>query len=121
MKCKDVVERNQGSDCPTSCASDGVKNIDGRASLGTGWLGGWLTCEWRRERSLPRGEHESKRIDMFKKRESWTDQQRAAAAKEGWGYRLVFSARLIGVFLAADVLYIGAQQIGRYLQDIRTH
>ncbi|BAT79446.1 Rhodanese-like domain-containing protein [Vigna angularis] len=51
----------------------------------------------------------------------WTDQQRAAAAKEGWGYRLVFSARLIGVFLAADVLYIGAQQIGRYLQDIRTH
>ncbi|XP_014501880.1 rhodanese-like domain-containing protein 11, chloroplastic [Vigna radiata var. radiata] len=51
----------------------------------------------------------------------WTDQQRAAAAKEGWGYRLVFSARLIGVFLAADVLYIGAQQIRRYLQDIRTH
>ncbi|XP_027942559.1 rhodanese-like domain-containing protein 11, chloroplastic isoform X1 [Vigna unguiculata] len=51
----------------------------------------------------------------------WTDQQRAAAAKEGWGYRLVFSARLIGVFLFADVLYIGAQQIGRYLQDIRTH
>jgi len=26
---------------------------------------------------------------------SWTDQQRAAAAKEGWGYRLVFSARLV--------------------------
>ncbi|ESW09986.1 hypothetical protein PHAVU_009G171900 [Phaseolus vulgaris] len=51
----------------------------------------------------------------------WTDQQRAAAAKEGWGYRLVFSARLIGVFLVADVLYIGAQQIGHYLQDIRTH
>ncbi|KAL0318604.1 UNVERIFIED_CONTAM: Rhodanese-like domain-containing protein 11, chloroplastic [Sesamum angustifolium] len=25
----------------------------------------------------------------------WTDQQRAAAAKEGWGYRLVFSARLL--------------------------
>ncbi|RZC17249.1 Rhodanese-like domain-containing protein 11, chloroplastic isoform A [Glycine soja] len=52
---------------------------------------------------------------------SWTDQQRAAAAKEGWGYRLVFSARLIGVFLVADALYIGAQQIGRYLQDIWTH
>ncbi|TKY73570.1 Rhodanese domain-containing protein 11 [Spatholobus suberectus] len=51
----------------------------------------------------------------------WTDQQRAAAAKEGWGYRLVFSARLIGVFLVADALYIGAQQIGRYLQDIKTH
>uniref|UniRef100_K7KL20 Rhodanese domain-containing protein n=1 Tax=Glycine max TaxID=3847 RepID=K7KL20_SOYBN len=52
---------------------------------------------------------------------SWTDQQRAAAAKEGWGYRLVFSARLIGVFLVADALYFGAQQIGRYLQDIWTH
>ncbi|EYU22207.1 hypothetical protein ABFS82_09G011700 [Erythranthe guttata] len=45
----------------------------------------------------------------------WTDQQRAAAAKEGWAYRLVFSARLIGLFLAADALYIGAQQIGRYI------
>ncbi|KAH1246157.1 Rhodanese-like domain-containing protein 11, chloroplastic [Glycine max] len=52
---------------------------------------------------------------------SWTDQQRAAAAKEGWGYRLVFSARLIGLILVVDALYIGAQQIGRYLQDIRTH
>lgn len=51
----------------------------------------------------------------------WTDQQRAAAAKEGWGYRLVFSARLIGVFLVADALFIGAQQIGHYLQEIRTH
>ena len=28
---------------------------------------------------------------------SWTDQQRIAAAKEGWGYRLVFSARLVKV------------------------
>ncbi|KAK7302161.1 hypothetical protein RJT34_13042 [Clitoria ternatea] len=51
----------------------------------------------------------------------WTDQQRVVAAKEGWGYRLVFSARLIGVFLVVDALFIGAQQIGRYLQDIRTH
>ncbi|KAK7281973.1 hypothetical protein RIF29_10397 [Crotalaria pallida] len=51
----------------------------------------------------------------------WTDQQRAAAAKEGWGYRLVFSARLLGVVLLADALYIGAQQIGRYIQDIKTH
>ncbi|KAK2442981.1 Rhodanese-like domain-containing protein 11, chloroplastic [Trifolium repens] len=51
----------------------------------------------------------------------WTDQQRAAAAKEGWGYRLVFSARLVGLFLVADALFIGAQQIGRYLQEIRTH
>ncbi|KAI4336239.1 hypothetical protein L6164_014788 [Bauhinia variegata] len=51
----------------------------------------------------------------------WTDQQRDAAAKEGWGYRLVFSARLVGVFLVADALFLGAQQVGRYLQDIRTH
>ncbi|KDP31008.1 hypothetical protein JCGZ_11384 [Jatropha curcas] len=51
----------------------------------------------------------------------WTDQQRAAAAKEGWGYRLLFSARLIGVFLVADALFLGAQQVGRYIQDIRSH
>lgn len=51
----------------------------------------------------------------------WTDQQRAAAAKEGWGYRLVFSARMVGMFLAADALFIGAQQVGRYLQDLRSH
>ncbi|XP_022843609.1 rhodanese-like domain-containing protein 11, chloroplastic isoform X3 [Olea europaea var. sylvestris] len=51
----------------------------------------------------------------------WTDQQRAAAAKEGWGYRLVYSARLVGLFLAADALFIGAQQVGRYLQDLRSH
>ncbi|KAK2974660.1 hypothetical protein RJ640_030268 [Escallonia rubra] len=43
----------------------------------------------------------------------WTDQQRAAAAKEGWSYRLVFSARLVGVVLAADALFIGAQQYVR--------
>ncbi|XP_054805186.1 rhodanese-like domain-containing protein 11, chloroplastic isoform X2 [Prosopis cineraria] len=51
----------------------------------------------------------------------WTEQQRAAAAKEGWGYRLVFSARLVGLILLADALFIGAQQAARYLQDIRSH
>ncbi|XP_022987244.1 rhodanese-like domain-containing protein 11, chloroplastic isoform X2 [Cucurbita maxima] len=51
----------------------------------------------------------------------WTDQQRVAGAKEGWGYRLVYSARLIAVFLAADALFIGAQQLGRYIQDLRSH
>ncbi|XP_057952032.1 rhodanese-like domain-containing protein 11, chloroplastic isoform X2 [Malania oleifera] len=51
----------------------------------------------------------------------WTDQQRVAASKEGWGYRLVFSARLVGVFLVADALFLGVQQVGRYLQDIRSH
>ncbi|XP_057787112.1 rhodanese-like domain-containing protein 11, chloroplastic [Salvia miltiorrhiza] len=51
----------------------------------------------------------------------WTDQQRAAAAKEGWGYRLVFSARLLGLVLAADALFLGAQQVGHYLEALRSH
>lgn len=51
----------------------------------------------------------------------WTDQQRATAAKEGWAYRLVFSGRLIGLFLVADALFLGAQQAARYLQDVRSH
>lgn len=51
----------------------------------------------------------------------WTDQQRVVAAKEGWQYRLVFSARLVGLFLAADALFIGAQQVARYLQELRSH
>ncbi|XP_010695997.1 rhodanese-like domain-containing protein 11, chloroplastic isoform X1 [Beta vulgaris subsp. vulgaris] len=51
----------------------------------------------------------------------WTDQQRAAAAKEGWQYRLVFSARLLGLVIAADALYLGAQQVARYVQEIRSH
>ncbi|KAI7743788.1 hypothetical protein M8C21_004833 [Ambrosia artemisiifolia] len=49
----------------------------------------------------------------------WTDQQRAQAAKEGWGYRLVFTGRLIGVVLAADALFLAVQQAAHYLQDIR--
>ncbi|CAN6914536.1 unnamed protein product [Brassica oleracea] len=49
----------------------------------------------------------------------WTDQQRAQAAKEGWGYRLVFTARLFGVILAADALFLGAQQLGHYIQELR--
>ncbi|MFQ6669337.1 hypothetical protein Gotur_034634, partial [Gossypium turneri] len=52
---------------------------------------------------------------------SWTDQQRAQAAREGWGYRLLYSIRLVGVFVVADALFIGAQQVGRYLQNIRSH
>ncbi|XP_071689483.1 rhodanese-like domain-containing protein 11, chloroplastic [Rutidosis leptorrhynchoides] len=51
----------------------------------------------------------------------WTDQQRAQAAKEGWAYRLVFTARLLGVVIAADALYIGIQQVAHYLQDIRAN
>lgn len=39
----------------------------------------------------------------------WTDQQRAVAAKEGWGYRLVFTGRLIGAIVLADALFFGAQ------------
>ncbi|XP_048136288.1 rhodanese-like domain-containing protein 11, chloroplastic isoform X2 [Rhodamnia argentea] len=51
----------------------------------------------------------------------WTDQQRATAAKEGWTYQLVFSARLVGLFLVADALFLGGQQLGRYIQELRTH
>ncbi|XP_023733583.1 rhodanese-like domain-containing protein 11, chloroplastic [Lactuca sativa] len=51
----------------------------------------------------------------------WTDQQRAQAAKEGWGYKLMFSARLVGVVIAADALFIGVQQLSHYLQDIRAN
>ncbi|KAG7621673.1 Rhodanese-like domain [Arabidopsis suecica] len=51
----------------------------------------------------------------------WTDQQRAQAAKEGWGYRLVYTARLFGVVLAADALFVGAQQLGHYIQELRGH
>ncbi|KNA16980.1 hypothetical protein SOVF_084550 [Spinacia oleracea] len=50
----------------------------------------------------------------------WTDQQRAAAAKEGWQYRLVFSARMVGLFIAADAFYLTAQQVVRYLQQVRS-
>ncbi|TMX03186.1 hypothetical protein EJD97_017821 [Solanum chilense] len=51
----------------------------------------------------------------------WTDQQRDAAVKEGWGYRLTFSARLVGLVLGADALFIGAQKVGQYLQMLRSH
>ncbi|KAA0057811.1 rhodanese-like domain-containing protein 11 [Cucumis melo var. makuwa] len=51
----------------------------------------------------------------------WTDQQRIAGAKEGWGYRLVYSARLIAVFIFADALFIGVQQLARYVQELRSH
>lgn len=46
----------------------------------------------------------------------WTDQQRAVAAKEGWGYRLVFTGRLIGAIVLADALFFGAQQFGPYFK-----
>ncbi|CAN1814096.1 Rhodanese-like domain-containing protein 11, chloroplastic [Linum perenne] len=51
----------------------------------------------------------------------WTDQQRAAAAREGWGYRLLFSLRLVGLFIAADALFIGVQQLGHYIQEMKSH
>ncbi|EXB94454.1 hypothetical protein L484_018955 [Morus notabilis] len=62
----------------------------------------------------------------------WTDQQRVQAAKEGWGYRLLYSARLrlksglilfakVGLFLVADALFLGAQRVGSYIQELRSH
>lgn len=49
---------------------------------------------------------------------SWTDQQRVAAGKEGWGYRLLYSARLVSIFLfwtgngISESEYIGANLTG---------
>ncbi|KAE8684022.1 Rhodanese-like domain-containing protein 11 [Hibiscus syriacus] len=51
----------------------------------------------------------------------WTDQQRTQVAREGWGYRVLYSARLVEVFVVADALFVGAQQVSRYLQDIRSY
>nr|XP_010929930.1 rhodanese-like domain-containing protein 11, chloroplastic isoform X2 [Elaeis guineensis] len=51
----------------------------------------------------------------------WTDQQRAIGAKEGWGYRLVFTGRLLGLILLADALFLGAQKLGPLLQELRSH
>ncbi|XP_078433148.1 rhodanese/Cell cycle control phosphatase superfamily protein [Wolffia australiana] len=48
----------------------------------------------------------------------WTDQQRTVAAKEGWGYRFIYTARLLGVIVLADVLFFGAQQIGPLLKSV---
>ncbi|KAJ6850188.1 rhodanese-like domain-containing protein 11, chloroplastic isoform X1 [Iris pallida] len=50
----------------------------------------------------------------------WTDQQRAIAAKEGWSYSLVFTGRLIGFIVLADALFLGAQQFGPLLQELRS-
>ncbi|WOL14376.1 rhodanese-like domain-containing protein 11, chloroplastic [Canna indica] len=51
----------------------------------------------------------------------WTDQQRIVAAKEGWSYRLVFTGRLLGLVLLADALFLGAQKLGPFLQELRSH
>ncbi|KAL5544045.1 hypothetical protein UlMin_007829 [Ulmus minor] len=51
----------------------------------------------------------------------WTDQQRDAVAREGWSYRLLYSARLLGVFLIVDALFLGAQRVISYLQELRSH
>lgn len=47
----------------------------------------------------------------------WTDQQRVVGAKEGWGYRLVFTGRLIGAIVLADALFFGAQQFGPFFKN----
>ncbi|CAL5057338.1 unnamed protein product [Urochloa decumbens] len=51
----------------------------------------------------------------------WTDQQRRQAAKEGLGYRLVFTGRLVGALVLLDALFLGAQRIGPLLQEMQTH
>ncbi|PKA61442.1 Rhodanese-like domain-containing protein 11, chloroplastic [Apostasia shenzhenica] len=51
----------------------------------------------------------------------WTDQQRAIAAKEGWGYRLIFTGRLLALVLIGDALFFGAQRLGPFLEHLRSH
>uniref|UniRef100_K3YUP8 Rhodanese domain-containing protein n=1 Tax=Setaria italica TaxID=4555 RepID=K3YUP8_SETIT len=51
----------------------------------------------------------------------WTDQQRRQAAKEGLGYRLVFTGRLVGALVLLDALFLGAQRIGPLLQEMQSH
>lgn len=46
----------------------------------------------------------------------WTDEQRAAGAKEGWAYRAVFFGRLVAIVLLVDALFLGAQQFGQTLK-----
>ncbi|URE10846.1 RHOD [Musa troglodytarum] len=50
---------------------------------------------------------------------SWTDQQRAVGAREGWSYRLVSTGRLLGLIVLADALFFGAQRLGPLLQEWR--
>jgi len=50
----------------------------------------------------------------------WTDQQRRQAAKEGLGYRLVFTGRLVGALVLLDALFLGAQRIGPLLQELQS-
>uniref|UniRef100_A0A0E0NH97 Rhodanese domain-containing protein n=1 Tax=Oryza rufipogon TaxID=4529 RepID=A0A0E0NH97_ORYRU len=51
---------------------------------------------------------------------SWTDQQRAQAVKEGLGYRLIFTGRLVGALVLVDALFLGAQRIGPLLQELQS-
>ena len=48
----------------------------------------------------------------------WTDVQRQQARKEGLQFRLLLFVRLIGVFIAADLALVGAQQLSQYLQRV---
>ncbi|KAH9568902.1 hypothetical protein CY35_03G103200 [Sphagnum magellanicum] len=49
----------------------------------------------------------------------WTDVQRAEAAKQGITYRALLFARLLGVILAVDLFFLGAQRLGHYFQQLR--
>eukprot|EP00249_Psilotum_nudum_P017525 c26372_g1_i3 orf=258-1067(+) len=49
----------------------------------------------------------------------WTDEQRVAGSKEGWGYRAVFFGRLVGVVLLADAIFLGAQQLEHVIHYLR--
>lgn len=49
----------------------------------------------------------------------WTDVQRLEAKKQGLGYRVALFGRLLAVVLAADLAFVGAQQLSRFFFELR--
>ncbi|CAM6121162.1 unnamed protein product [Calypogeia fissa] len=49
----------------------------------------------------------------------WTDVQREAAKKEGWGFRAMLFGRLMAVVLGVDLLFVGGQQLAQFIQGLR--
>lgn len=49
----------------------------------------------------------------------WTDVQRLEAKKQGLGYRVALFSRLLAVVLAADLTFVGAQQLSRFFSELR--
>ncbi|KMZ56467.1 Rhodanese-like domain-containing protein 11, chloroplastic [Zostera marina] len=59
-------------------------------------------------------------IGGFSEFMGWTDQQRVIAAREGWSYRFIFTARLIGLVVLSDALFIASKKLGPFLENLRS-